>query len=474
LIELQSLSFFYGEGGTGAGIQDINLRIEAGSFVLLCGESGCGKTTLTRVINGLVPHFFNGELSGRAVVQGMNIAETPLYDTAGIIGSVFQNPRSQFFNLDTDSEIAFGCENLGLPESVIRERVRKTAEDFHIEPLMGRNIFALSTGEKQKIACASVDATDPAIYVLDEPSSNLDEASTANLRLLLERWKKQGKTVVISEHRLHYLAGLADRVIYLREGRIVQTFSGGDFFALSPDALAALHLRSLSVPAFFRPAPEETPLRGKSIIIRGFQVDRARADGGLRRCLDIDQLSVPAGEAIAVTGDNGAGKTTFARCLCGLEKQSRGTLSLDGKCITPKERLKRCYLVMQDVTAQLFTESVLDEALLSMKTEDVCRAEAILASLDLLQFRDRHPQSLSGGQKQRLAIASAIASDRDIIVLDEPTSGLDLTHMREVADAITQLLSLGKTVFIITHDRELAATVCSCEIRMERGSVADA
>lgn len=469
MIELQSLSFFYGEGETRAGIQDIDLRIEAGSFVLLCGESGCGKTTLTRVINGLIPHFFDGELSGRAIVHGLDIAETPLYETAGIIGSVFQNPRSQFFNLDTDSELAFGCENLGLPESIIRDRVRKTVADFHIEPLMGRNIFALSTGEKQKIACASVDATDPAIYVLDEPSSNLDEASTANLRLLLEHWKKRGKTVVISEHRLHYLAGLADRVIYLREGRIVQTFSGKDFFALSPDALAALHLRNLSVPAFLRPAPEEIPPREKTIVIRGFQADRTDPDGGLRRCLDIDHLSVPAGEAIAVTGNNGAGKTTFARCLCGLEKKSRGTITLDGKLITPKERLKRCYLVMQDVTGQLFTESVLDEVLLSMAAEDIFHAEAILDSLDLLQFRNRHPQSLSGGQKQRLAIASAIASERDIIVLDEPTSGLDLTHMREVVDAITRLLLLGKTVFVITHDRELAAAVCSRAIRMERG-----
>ncbi|MDR0628454.1 MAG: energy-coupling factor ABC transporter ATP-binding protein, partial [Treponema sp.] len=407
--------------------------------------------------------------SGRAIIHGMNIAETPLYETAGIIGSVFQNPRSQFFNLDTSSEVAFGCENLGLPENVIRERVRKTAADFHIEPLMGRNIFALSAGEKQKIACASVDATGPAIYVLDEPSSNLDEASTANLRLLLERWKTQGKTVVISEHRLHYLVGLADRVVYLRGGRIVQTFSGGDFFALSPDALAALHLRSFSVPALPRSAPEETPSRDKNIVIRRFHVNRPGPDGGLR--LDIEELSVPVGKAVAVTGNNGAGKTTFARCLCGLEKKNRGTLSLGGKRITPKERLKRCYLVMQDVTGQLFTESVLDEVLLSMKVEDSSRAEVILASLDLLQFRNQHPQSLSGGQKQRLAIASAIASERDIIVLDEPTSGLDLAHMREVAGAITRLLSLGKTVFIITHDRELATAVCSHTIHMEKGKL---
>jgi energy-coupling factor transport system ATP-binding protein len=267
--------------------------------------------------------------------------------------------------------------------------------------------------------------------------------------------------------------GLADQVVYLREGRIVQTFSGGDFFALSSDDLAALHLRSLSIPAITKPAPEETLSKEKNIIISGFQVDRVGPDGELRRCLDIDQLSVPVGEAIAVTGNNGAGKTTFARCLCGLEKQSRGTLSLDGKLITPRERLKRCYLVMQDVTGQLFTESVFDEVLLSMKTEDSCRAEAILESLDLLQFRDRHPQYLSGGQKQRLAIASAIASERDIIVLDEPTSGLDLTHMREVADAITRLLSLRKTVFIITHDRELTTVVCSRAIRIETGKVAD-
>lgn len=472
MIELQNFSFFYREDKSRAGIQDINLHIEGGAFVLLCGPSGCGKTTLTRAINGLVPHYYDGELTGRVIVHGMNIAETPLYETAGIIGSVFQNPRSQFFNVDTDSEVAFGCENLGLPEKTIRERVQKTLADFHIKDLMNRNIFALSAGEKQKIACASVDAMDPKIYVLDEPSSNLDESSTTNLRLLLERWKKQGKTIVISEHRLHYLAGLVDQVVYLREGRIVQTFSGKDFFSLSSNELAAFHLRSFSIPDLSLTAPMKMTPRNENIIIRDFNVLRKGPDKKLRRCLDIDELSAPAGTAIAVIGNNGAGKTTFARCLCGLEKQGRSTIYLKGKLITVKERLKKCYLVMQDVNNQLFTESVLDEVLVSMKKDDSGRAEAVLASLDLWNYKDRHPQSLSGGQKQRLAIASAIASERDIIVLDEPTSGLDLTHMREVADSIAQLVSLGKTVFVITHDMELAAVVCSCVIRMDGGMVA--
>ena len=280
-----------------------------------------------------------------------------------------------------------------------------------------------------------------------------------------------GKTIVIAEHRLHYIKDLADTVIYLREGSIERVLSGKEFFSLPPEEISALHLRSFSTPAPFVSAREKSA-SGENLVIRNFQIGGRKASGGkdaLR--LDIAGLSLKTGRAIAVTGTNGAGKTTFARCLCGLEKRDRGVLILNGKIISRKERLKRCYMVMQDVNCQLFTESVLDEVLLSMKNEDVDAAESILVSLGLAQCRDRHPQSLSGGQKQRLAIASAVAAERDIIVLDEPTSGLDLTHMREVAAAITRLIALKKTVFVITHDTELAHAACSSMIRMEAGRV---
>jgi energy-coupling factor transport system ATP-binding protein len=399
----------------------------------------------------------------------------------GIIGSVFQNPRSQFFNLDTDSEVAFACENMGLPKDLIRERVQKTINDFQIENLMGRAIFALSDGEKQKIACASVEAADPAIYVLDEPSSNLDEPSTVNLRLLLERWKEQGKTIIISEHRLQYLIGLADRILYLQEGRITKMFSGKDFFALSDTILSGLGLRSLSVPSVSEltdrilPAQsslkEKTGRKNRDIIIRDFLIKNKTPNLIRQYRLNIEGLSLLTGTAIALVGNNGVGKTTFARCLCGLEKQKRETVNWDDKSVSTKDRLKKCYMVMQDVNRQLFTESVLDEILFSMKTEDPAYAEDILSSFNLLEYKDRHPQSLSGGQKQRLAIASAFASERKVIIFDEPTSGLDLTHMRKVADGITRLVSQGKTILVITHDMELILSVCSYGIYFEEGRV---
>ena len=167
MIRIDHVTFSYGEENESAGgVQDINLNIEDGQFIVLCGESGCGKTTITRLINGLIPHYYEGKMNGEVWVNGAKVSEQPLYDTAKTVGSVFQNPRSQFFNVDTTSEITFGCENLGQPEQSIRERLEKTVRDFRLEKLMGRNIFHLSGGEKQKIACAGVSIMEPEVLVM--------------------------------------------------------------------------------------------------------------------------------------------------------------------------------------------------------------------------------------------------------------------------------------------------------------------
>ncbi len=175
MIIIKNVTFRYKADTAGGGVKDIDLTIPDGQVVVLCGESGCGKTTLTRLINGLIPHYFEGELIGSVEIDQKNITVQPLYDTAKQVGSVFQNPRSHFFNVDTTSELSFGCENLGMPREKILHRLQKTVSAFKISHLLDRNIFHLSGGEKQKIACGGAFMMDPSVYVLDEPSSNLDE-----------------------------------------------------------------------------------------------------------------------------------------------------------------------------------------------------------------------------------------------------------------------------------------------------------
>lgn len=219
MIEIENVSFYYQGNEQMGAINHLSLSIPKGQVVVLCGESGCGKTTVTRLMNGLIPYFYKGDLTGAVRVNGRDITKMPLYEIAENTGSVFQNPRSQFFNVDTDSELSFACENLGYPKDEIVARVRETVKDFKIERLLGKSLFHLSGGEKQMIACASVCVTAPDVMILDEPSSNLDVRHISILAKIIQKWKAQGKTVIISEHRLYYLTHIADRFVCLAKGK---------------------------------------------------------------------------------------------------------------------------------------------------------------------------------------------------------------------------------------------------------------
>lgn len=467
MIKIDHISFSYGEENENTGgVRDIDLNIEDGQFVVLCGESGCGKTTITRLINGLIPHYYEGQMAGEVWVNGEKVSEQPLYDTAAVVGSVFQNPRSQFFNVDTTSEITFGCENLGQPEKDIRERFAKTVRDFRLEKLMDRNIFHLSGGEKQKIACAGVSIMEPDVLVMDEPSSNLDAAPILDLRKILAFWKSQGKTIIVSEHRLYYLRGLADRFIYLAEGQVSRDYSAAEFEQLTEQQRSNMGLRTFALE---RLLPPVLPQQEKTALaLHNFRF----AYKNEPETLHIMDCEIPTNRIVGIIGNNGAGKSTFSRCFCGLEKRC-GEIVWNGRKYRPKDRLSTCYMVMQEVNHQLFTESVLDEVLISMEEENQERAEEILNRLDLLAFKDRHPMSLSGGQKQRVAIASAIASKRSILFFDEPTSGLDYKHMKEVANVLRQVRDTGITVYVITHDLELILDCCTDIVHFENGSIID-
>ena len=462
MIKIDNVSFSYRDDKN---LDNINLNIKKGEVILLCGESGCGKTTLTRFLNALIPNFFDGKREGNVYLNDNAIDEMPIYEISEYVGSVFQNPKTQFFNVDTTSELVFGCENLGIEESEILKRLEYVVDDFGLENLLDKNIFKLSGGEKQKIACASVSAVFPDILVLDEPSSNLDSQSSWHLENIIKKWKSQGKTVIIAEHKLFFLKNVIDRAIFIKDGKIAHEWSKSEFLNVNHRDLG---LRQLDLNNLKVKHPEYYSNNQNYIEFRNFKFNYDKTP-----ILDMDDFKVPKNEIIAIIGNNGAGKSTFANCLCGLKRSFKGEIIYDGIGLKRKDRLKRSYMVMQDVNHQLFTESVLDEVLLSMDGEDIELAESILKSLNLVDLKDMHPMALSGGEKQRVAIASAIASKKEILIFDEPTSGLDLKNMFSVCDNLHYLQKLGMTSFIITHDYELIMEVCSHVLHIENGQIID-
>ena len=466
MIEFQDVSFSYPDSADG-GLKHIDLTIPDGQCVLLCGRSGCGKTTLTRLVNGLIPQFFAGERSGKVLLDGEDLAVLPMYRIAEKVGSVFQNPRTQFFNVDTDSEIAFGMENGAVPQEEMRQRVTETAKALRIENLLRRNIFALSGGQKQKIAFASVYAMEPEIYLLDEPSSNLDRAAIHDLREHLRLIKSQGKTIVVAEHRLYYLMDVADRIIYLEDGQIAGDWTPEQFRALPPEKRQRMGLRAIDLaeehPTGFAASGEKAVLELKNVTLSYQEQPVLR---------DISLKAAP-GDVIAVIGHNGAGKTTFSRALCGLHKETTGSCLWNGKPQKTKERMKRSYMVMQDVNYQLFAESVEAECTFGIKHPGTALAEKALDKLGLAPLRERHPNTLSGGQKQRLAAAAAMVCGKELLVFDEPTSGLDFDSMVRLAALIRRLSALGKIIFIVTHDYEFVCRTCTRMLHLDDGRIQD-
>lgn len=463
MIRFENVSFKYTKEQES--LKGINLTVEDGEVVLVCGPSGCGKSTLVRCVNGLIPHFYKGELTGSVLVDDTYVAKTTLRKLSKHVGTVFQNPRSQFFNVDTTSELAFGCENFGLAPEEIEHRINQVVNKHALGPLMGRSIFKLSGGEKQKIACASIAVEPVKVVILDEPSANLDYKGICELQKMIGVWKEEHKTILIAEHRIAYLFPYITKAVLMDKGEIVKTYSSDEISSLSSDELHRLGLRAEDAqnPAEVSIARSEGNDTGR-IIINDMKFSYKHESP----VFNIPRMEIPVGETVAVIGANGIGKSTFLRCLCGMEKKCRATLKVGDEVWKNKKRRQSIYMVMQDVNHQLFTDSVLEEVMISQENPDREEALKILESLDLKEFAEKHPLALSGGQKQRVAVASAVASGRDIILFDEPTSGLDYDHMMQVSGMLKHLKDAGKTVIIVTHDIELIKTACTYVIELDK------
>lgn len=465
MIDINHVSFRY-SGADSENLTEFTLQIKKGECVVLTGESGCGKTCVTRLANALIPHFYEGQLTGEVRIDGISSDTVQPHDLSDKIGSVFQNPRSQFFSLDTDSEIVFGMENKGIPYLQMLKQYEKTIQELHIENLKSRELFDLSGGQKQTIAFASVYALNPDIYVLDEPSSNLDPEAISELRRLLLLIKAQGKTIIVSEHRLYFLNGIADRIVLMELGKLKHVWTAQEFEKIPNDEYKKLGLRSYFPTRLtlteHQPMKNETPAISADHLLVGYEKGRAVAQ-------EIN-FSVYRGEIVGIVGKNGCGKTTLARTLCGLQKELQGEIRYGGVKTSYKKRIKKAYLVMQDPDYQLFTESVYQElqlALSDQKHPDKQQIDDIMKELNLTAYKERHPMSLSGGQKQRTAIGVAALRKCDVLLFDEPTSGLDYKNMESVAGILQKLSKHGKAILVISHDNELLMKICSRIIRIE-------
>ena len=316
----------------------------------------------------------------------------------------------------------------------------------------------LFRSQKQQVAIAGAYALGPEIFVLDEPSANLDHRATIHLAGLLRKLKSQGKALLVSEHRLGYLSDLADRYVVLDAGAVAGSYSAEELRALSPQRRHAMGLRALDLaeatrrrarPAGFDGQPPAVEVTGLTVSFRD------------RTVLNDVSLRLAPGEVVGLIGDNGAGKTTLLRALCGLQKTDAGTFALQGRPVRQRDLRGRVFLVMQDVNSQLFGETLAEECAIGLRRPSQPDIDRVLERLDLLELRDRHPLSLSGGQKQRAALASGLCSARGVLVLDEPTSGLDRESMVSISDLVRDAAEAGTAVLVVSHDVEFLALVCT-------------
>lgn len=429
-------------------LKNINLEIGKGKCIALIGKSGCGKTSVTRLINGLIPNYYGVEFKGNITIGTLDLKESDIPGISNYVGSVFQNPKSQFFTTNTTSELVFSCENHGLDTDTIDKKLISTVDSLDIKKLLNRNIFKLSAGEKQLIAVGSVYTYDPLIYVFDEPSSNLDILGINKLRKLLIELKNKGKTIILSEHRIYYLMDIVDEFIYLEDGEIRDIFTSAELRNMNRDLRYTRGLRILEPRELLLNHNSKFTGREKSITIKNLSIKRNK-----KEIVYIHELNFKKGEIIAVIGPNGVGKSTLISGLMGLIDFS-GYIMLLNNLMSKKDLLENGFLVMQDVNRQIFSETIEEEITLGYK-KDEPKLNYLLNKLGMHEYKNCKPSELSGGQKQRLAIASAIYSKKNILFFDEPTSGLDKKSLMDFQNLLREIRDDFINMFIITHDPEL-------------------
>jgi energy-coupling factor transport system ATP-binding protein len=470
-LVVESLSFRYRDR-PGAALQDISFSVQAGEVLLIAGASGCGKTTLIRCINGLIPRSYKGEISGRILLSGEDPAGWKLSQISQKIGTVLQDPERQILGIKVVNEVAFGLENLGLPRAEIIERVDSALEQLHITHLKARETFLLSGGEKQKVALAGVLAMRPGILLLDEPLASLDPASAQETLDAVRLLADQGMTVLMVEHRVEdVLRVRPDRVMFMSEGRVRYL---GNLEGLSK----VVNYREVKLPAADiverarqDPAPAELKVlpgalaagaEGREVLVRFEDVDFGYDPGA--EVLHGINLEIRRGDVIAILGPNGAGKTTFVKHAIGLLRPQSGRVLVNGRDTreaSVAEIAATLGYVFQSPSHMLFAPTVYEELAFgptNLKHPKGQIEKEVKEALETVNLSDREndaPLALSFGQQKRVSIAAVLAMRSRILVMDEPTAGQDYQNYMNFMDSILQMPGFEAILFI-THDVDLA------------------
>ncbi len=472
-LVIENLSFRYRDR-QGAAIHNISFEAKAGEVLLVAGASGCGKTTLIRCINGLIPRSYKGEMSGRVLVLGEEVKDWPLSRISQKIGTVLQDPERQILGTKVLNEVAFGLENLGLPRQEIYERVQASLDILEISHLSDRDTFTLSGGEKQKVALAGVVAMRPSILLLDEPLASLDPASAWDSLNTIRLLANQGMTVLLVEHRIEDVLRIQpERVMFMSEGEIRYL---GNLSGLSK----VVNYREMKLPAEDivarakeDPAPAKLTLLPSAAGVSDASLrtnalvkfeDVAFGYDSDREVLHGINLEIKRGDIIAVLGANGAGKTTFVKHAIGLLKPKSGRVFVNGqdtRQLSVAEIARTLGYVFQSPSHMLFAPTVREELSfgpqnLKHSKEDI--EQEVKEALRIVNLSDKEqdpPLALSFGQQKRVSIAAILAMRSHILVMDEPTAGQDYQNYMNFMDSILQLPGFEAILFI-THDVDLA------------------
>lgn len=512
ILKTELLSFRHEEEDK-AVFQDVNFSLYPEEAVLILGPSGCGKSTLAFCLNKLYPEAVDGRLEGSILFKGKNLVNFRQGEINKSIGIVFQDPESQFCMVTVEDELAFGLENINTPPEKIEEKVDHALGLVNLLPYKHSMIHTLSGGQKQKLALACVLALEPEVLILDEPTANLDPASSRELARTIKRLKAElSITLMVIEHKLDDWMDLIDRCLVLN-GRGKILFDGNPAACFTNYAVK-LQAEGIWLPSTVRAGllakqaglytGDTVPLSQKELIngfadpqsaIQFLNKKKTPLNDATKQCiLDVRHLhfkkgdkellqnigfTVTEGEFIAIAGPNGSGKTTLSKLLSGLAPPASGEILFQGRPLfnwKEKELRRKMGYVFQNPEHQFITDSVYDEITYSLRlnqlseTEMKETAKKVLEQVNLQEHAHLHPFSLSQGQKRRLSVATMLVNDQDLLLLDEPTFGQDANTARELMALLEGKIRTGGAVIMITHDMDLIRSYADKVIVLAEGA----